>query len=76
MLTIATNYGSGTWSSHLAEIQMVYNVTVCQNTGFTLNFLHFGRELLLTNSIFESVSPEVQEHRDMESQNLTNSRTI
>ena len=67
MLTIATNYESGTWSSHLAEIQMVYNATVHQSTGFTSNFLHFGRELLLPNSIFESVSPEIQQHGDKES---------
>ena len=67
MLTIATNYESGTWSSHLAEIQMVYNATVHQSTGFTPNFLHFGRELLLPNSIFESVSPEIQQHGDKES---------
>ena len=32
MLTIATNYESGTWSSHLTEIQMVYNATVHQST--------------------------------------------
>ena len=67
MLTIATNYESGTWSSHLVEIQMVYNATVHQSTGFTPNFLHFGRELLLPNSIFESVSPEIQQHGDKES---------
>ena len=65
MLTIATNYESGTWSSHLAEIQMVYNATVHQSTGFTPNFLHlvenfFSQIRFLSQSLLKYNSMETR----------------
>jgi hypothetical protein len=44
------------WSGHLDYVAAVYNATVQKATGFTPNFLHFGREMasqisvLLANS--------------------------
>ena len=53
LLTIATNYEGRSWPDHLMSIQLIYNATIHNGTGFTPNFLFFGRELRLPNSIFQ-----------------------
>ena len=58
LLTIATHYKSKQWSDHLPAIQQVYNASVHQSTGFTPNFLFFGRQLRLPNSLFDEIQPD------------------
>ena len=53
LLTIACDQDRNTtWPDHLMTIQLVYNATVHSSTGYTPNFLQFGRELRLPNTMF------------------------
>ena len=54
LLTISANYHPGSWPDHLTSIQSVYNCSVHQGTHYTPNFLFFGRELALPNSVLDS----------------------
>ena len=54
LLTVATNFQSQSWPDHLLSIQLIYNTTIHWGAKFTPNFLFFGQEVRLPNTIFDT----------------------